>query len=789
MSLESNIFRITNAADLSSNYRLYRIKGLDNAPDEHYQNRQNIIKRLSFSLQSPITIIDRDGSYYLVVQTGTKQPPLSMSLTRTTVTFEPYGDEFILDFGVRSPENDHICIRFLDFWIQGVLFGSPDFWQPSAGKPIFRKISEPLTAHLVKYAGFAVRAMITPDNTLGLCVDITSKTVGMHPLPTQLGRDEFAAKWKGKTFVYHFGHNWYEIQAVGLSDQTVTEYLIPDTQMNLLDYTVKECRKPIPDMLAVVPHDASVLLYLNNRNENLSAIASLCYPVYGTSHEQTGQQHGQTILRPEKRREPIHKFVKESLVNLRLGSTPVALETKPVEVESRMFAVPDIRFGKNKVLSVRSTPNTQHTSLDSLGQTRLGLLKDKAIGFYTCDPLQRQYLILPQSVADSYGTQLIEDLKRTMRDLFPHEYNPVLVTYNDRIAKTFAKQGNALLDVMNNQCTKPGYAVVMIHRTTDHKEGEEDQLAAMIIRKFYEHDPQIFAAVIHSDVGRECYFQPIGNTSYIVRPEKRGKLNGYLRMVAINKVLLTNQQWPFVLDTRLNADLTIGLDVKQHTAGLVIVGSNGGDIHALPPKKSRQKEKLSERQMQAYLVEAVRRAVANHNILPKTIVLQRDGRVFESEIKGAHAGIALLKKEGILSQDATLTIIEISKSAPVRLRLFDVSLRGGRTWVSNPQIGNYCIINKTEGYLCSTGRAFAHKGTVRPLHVRHIEGPLTIEQCLEDVFYLTCLTWTRPEDCSRNPVTVKLNDRFLSEEATDFDENALDIEAILAEEEEMEEVL
>ncbi|MCA0453943.1 MAG: hypothetical protein LCI00_08215 [Chloroflexi bacterium] len=789
MSLESNIFRITNAAALSTKYRLYRIKGLDNAPDEHYQNRQNIIKRLSFTLQSPITIIDREGNYYLVVQTGTKQPSSSMSLTRTTVTFEPYGDEFTLDFGVRSPENDRICIRFLDFWIQGILFGTPDFWLPSAGKPIFGKISEPLADNLVKYTGFAIRAIITPDNTLGICVDITSKTVGLHPLPAHLDREKFATKWKGQTFVYHFGHNWYEIQAVGLSDQTITEYLIPDTQMNLLDYTVEKCRKPIPDELAIVPHDASTLLYLNNRNENLSAIAPLCYPVYRTSHERTGQQHGQTILRPDKRRERIHRFVRESLVNLRLGVTPVELETKPIEVEPRMFVVPDIRFGKNKVLSVRGTPNTQHVSLDLLGQTRLDLLKDKLAGFYTCDSLQRQYLILPQSVADSYGIQLTEDLKRTMGDLFPHDYNPIFVTYNDRIAKTFAKQGNAILEAVNNHCTKPGYAVVMIHHTTDHKEGAEDQLAAMVIRKLYEHDPQIFAAVIHSDVGRECYFQPIGSTSYGVRAERRGKLNGYLRMVAINKVLLTNQQWPFVLDTRLNADLTIGLDVKQHTAGLVIVSSNGGDIQALPPKKSRQKEKLSERQMQAYLVEAIRRAVTDRKKSPKTILLQRDGRVFESEIKGAHAGIALLKKEGILSQDATLTIIEISKSAPVRLRLFDVSLRSSRPWVDNPQIGNYCIINKTEGYLCSTGRAFRHKGTVRPLHVRHIEGPLQIEQCLEDVFYLTCLTWTRPEDCSRNPVTVKLNDRFLSEEATDFDENALDIEAILAEEEEMEEVL
>lgn len=383
----------------------------------------------------------------------------------------------------------------------------------------------------------------------------------------------------------------------------------------------------------------------------------------------------------------------------------------------------------------------------------------------------------------------MEDLKRAMRDLFPHDYNPILVTYNDRTAKIFAKQGNAILDAVKTECTKPGYAVVMIHHTTDRKEGAEDQLAAMVIRKLYEHDPQIFAAVIHSDVGRECYFQPFGSTSYVARPEKRGKLNGYLRMVAINKVLLTNQQWPFVLETRLNADLTIGLDVKQHTAGLVIVGSNGGDIQALPPKKSRQKEKLSERQMQAYLVEAIRRAAEHRKGSLTTILLQRDGRVFESEIKGAHAAIDLLKKESVLPQDATLTIIEISKSAPVRLRLFDVSLRSSRSWVENPQVGNYCIINDAEGYLCSTGRAFPHKGTVRPLHVRHIEGPLSIQQCLEDVFYLTCLTWTRPEDCSRNPVTVKLNDRFLSEEATDFDENALDIEAILAEEEEMEEVL
>jgi hypothetical protein len=84
-------------------------------------------------------------------------------------------------------------------------------------------------------------------------------------------------------------------------------------------------------------------------------------------------------------------------------------------------------------------------------------------------------------------------------------------------------------------------------------------------------------------------------------------------------------------------------------------------------------------------------------------------------------------------------------------------------------------------------RATCGCGQSQPLHIRLVEGVFTIQQCLEDVFYLSCLTWTRPEDSSRYPVTIKLNDRFLSEEATDYDEDALDIEAILAEEDEMEE--
>lgn len=53
---------------------------------------------------------------------------------------------------------------------------------------------------------------------------------------------------------------------------------------------------------------------------------------------------------------------------------------------------------------------------------------------------------------------------------------------------------------------------------------------------------------------------------------------------------------------------------------------------------------------------------------------------------------------------------------------------------------------------------------------------MTLAQCLEDVYALTALAWTRPDDCTRDPVTLKLTDRRLAESAGEFDADALAFE-------------
>lgn len=778
--VETNIFTITNLSDLSTEYRLFRIRGLRPEQDEYYQNLNHITRKLSYELRAPVTTIQRGEEIFLVVPIDTMEPQSPFPLVRSApVIFEPCSEVYNLDYTLRSPENDAICLRFLQFLIQAPLHNHPELWQPGAGGAFFRKNPSEQTTSISRYFGFTLRSVLTPDGGLGLCVDVTSKTVSSIPLPVKIDRNTFSG-WKGKHCIYHYGYRWYEIRIDALSDLNASTYLISKGArfVSLLDYITEETNKPLPKDMTTIPYDAAVVLYHDHRDNEKAAPAPLCYPVLGSDDETAGSQHQKTILEPYKRRSLTLEFVQRYLKCLRFGNAELQVAHAPVTIPRRMFVVPDLEFGQKKILSVKATSGAEHISLDRLGNARLDLLLDKDAGFYSRDPLDRQYLILPQSIYDSCGRQFICDLKRAVNQLFPqdHGYDPIVVTYNDRGPKTSAHQSKAIWDVVQAQCNKPGYAVVMIHETVDRKIREEDQLAAFVLQKMRRLD--IFAAIIHSRVAQDSYeliAGKNGESSYAPRRNRQGKLHGYLRNVALNKVLLTNQRWPFVLAESLHADITIGIDVKNHTAGLVIVGNNGGEIRSLL-KTSRYKEQLYGNQLETLLIEILKKEIGVGTRAQKTIVIHRDGRTYPSEIEQAKRAFASLKQNGVLESDATLTILEIPKTSPVPFRLYEVSERDGqRDRIDNPQIGYYHIVTDTEGYICSTGRAFAqHPGTVQPLHARKAYGPLPLEMCLEDLYRLTTLTWTRPEDCARYPITIKLNDRFLLEDASEYDEENLD---------------
>ncbi|MCP9496310.1 MAG: hypothetical protein MSG64_17850 [Pyrinomonadaceae bacterium MAG19_C2-C3] len=242
--------RPSNAHELTSEYKLYRIKNLNRDHPEYYANRDRISK-LSYKLRKPVTVIQRDGVPHLVVRADAENVPQMLKVVQAIVYFEPLPGTFRLDYALRSPENDEICLRFLQFMLQDPLYHDPALWQPRAGHAYFDKQPVEQTNDVMHFLGYSVRAVLLADGRLGVRVHIANKYLGRNPLPVNLSRDEFS-RLHYKRYVYRYGHQWYEVRPTGLSELNVSEYIIEkgDGLIPLLDFAIEASRKPIPQELS-----------------------------------------------------------------------------------------------------------------------------------------------------------------------------------------------------------------------------------------------------------------------------------------------------------------------------------------------------------------------------------------------------------------------------------------------------------------------------------------------------------------------------------------------------------
>jgi hypothetical protein len=775
--IETNIFAITNLAELSSRYRLYRIRGLSPDQEEYEQNVQILIRRLSFRLQSPVTVIQLGNQPHLVLHEESPEPPSPYPLVRATAYFEPTDKLLPLDFEHPTLETERICLRFLQFSIEGALFLNRRFWQPSSGDPFFEYAAVMERDGVSVFRGYGLRVVPVDDHGFGVCVDVKHAYISSRPLPVRIPREEFR-KFKGTRCIYHYGSRWYEVKLHDHTGLTVSEQLIPNgdgRNISLIHFIREHALRPLPREVVELDSEGSALRYLNNRDEPLSVAAALCYPLFDTSDRRVGKVHRQTILPPHVRRSLIHDFVQGQLREVQFKNMMIRVSPAPFTTAKRVFLPPDLALGSDTVLSVRGTKGATYVSLEQLGQVRLSGLQDPEIGPHVRKPLDNQYFVLPKSVVDTYGDAFVKDLVAAVGEVYPFPYQPTPIVYDDDGPKTFAKQGRAILTEMGKVPREPGYGVVMIHETVNRRKRENDKLAAMVMRELRKRG--LYVSVIHTTLSQEVY-QLVPNTpegpGY--KPDERhvGRLRGYLRNVALNKILLTNECWPIVLATPLHADLTITIDVQLHTACFTVMGKCGPDIRTIP-KDSKQDEQLSTEQVRKVLLDLLREEATLGRAIVRTIVIQRDGRLFASEIKGIREAIEILKKEGTLPDDVSLNFVEIHKRSVASVRIFEIESRpGGREFVNNPQVGTHYIARGSEAYLCSTGREFRRPGTSNPLHVRYIQGAMPFEELLEDIYAQTCLAWTRPEDCSRVPMTLKLTDIRLREHAGGYDEDALE---------------
>lgn len=782
--IETNDFLILNLSELTAKYRKYQIRGLNHESDLYYPNLNQIVRRLRYLLKKPVMTIEKDEVPYLIVRADAAMIPTSMKVVKGTVYFSQIDDEFTLDYTERSPQNDAICQKFLQFAISDELYKNPELWQPKAGAPFFKNEPNSYEDGKAHHLGFGFK-IVARNGGLAIRGHIANKYLDEEPIPAILDSTAFE-RWRNRYVIYRFGHRWYEAKAETLLDLNVLECTVPDDdgkEIPLIDYVAKHSKKPLPPEIAKIPMDGSVIGYKTNRNDDRAMPAGLCYQIYRANDEGMGRLHKKSLLSPSIRIKKAKGFVSYHLSRVKLGGIPLKVSLTPVEAERKMFDLPDLLYGNSAILSLRRTPGAIQTTLENYGKMRLQLLTERRAGFYENDPLGKQYLILPQSVIDSFGEKFKSDLSDVMEKFFPQEsrFEPEIIAYNDRVKRTLPHQGNAIREAIENYQPMPGHAVIMIHPVTKRNPRDEDQLASVAVRKLAEFD--VRGAVIHSTTTARSYVMgrdKEGNPCYVERNDRRqrGILKGYLQNVVLNKILLNNERWAFVLATRLNADIVIGIDVKDNTAGITVIGSNGEKIKSFC-RESQQREQLTEEQIEGWLKKIIEKEVVSRRKkgLPplRHIVIHRDGQMWKCEINGAEKAVKDLKSAGTLESVASLTIVEIPKNLQTPMRFFETKeSENGYDSIENPEIGLYEILDEKEGFVCTTGRVFPRKGTVEPLCVKRVSGDLSIEQCLEDVFYLSVLALTKPDDCSRYPLSIKLNDRALTDAATEFNEDELE---------------
>ena len=772
--IETNLYRLVGLETVTARYRLFEIRGNDVPEAQYYAGVTRLQRTLTRDFQRPFALVKSGDTMRLAApEDVADQIPTDYNLVRWVASLRPVGDTIEIDCSVDGDDLDPVRLRFLNFIVQTPLYRSNDLWRPRAGDAFYHREPAEIRDGAEIYEGVSVRVVPYPDRGFGVLLEAKTKLISARSIGANADQNVIR-RMKGSSCLYRMGDRWFEIKVSG-AGQTVSDPITFENgkAISLKEYLHKNAERPIPRNLINLRGDGAVVNYRGSETAQVKAApAELCFPIIDTHSKRGARLQRETIQPPAVRRAKAFQFKKRFLENISLGNARITVADKSAHLTTRAFDLPDILFGGGRKLFGTDRGGAR-VDAGTYAKKRRRFLEDRGAGFYESSALEPQTLVIPQSVMNGWGPTFVDDFQSEVRRLHPTGgYSPKIVPYDDLSATVNSgNQAKAILSLARAGELEAGDCAIMIH--AGHGSARtQDQLPALLMNKLRK-DHGINAAVFHVTTPDRAYHR-VGSGSeakYVRNNDDRGRFSGYLTGAALNKVLIPNGKWPFVLADGLSADVVVGIDVKHQTAGIVLIAEGGRIIrHRL--KTSNKQEKLSAGIVQNLLGEMLRSEARHLSKLARKIVVHRDGRVFPSEIAGLRGACERLAEEGHIADDFELSVFELGKTTPAPLRFFQVDpSHGKKQRIHNPGVGEWMALTEDEGFVCTTGWPLLPAGTARPLHVTRAAGAMSIEVALRDIFRLSCLSWTRPESCSRLPVSLKLCDTFLKDEGAEHDED------------------
>ncbi|MGA2658449.1 MAG: hypothetical protein ABSH34_13165 [Verrucomicrobiota bacterium] len=751
-----NLYPVANQHELAFSYRLVEVEGDLGAgsddPDLPLKNLHLLTKRIAFGQQVPVAIVQGGDKPVLAVAADRPFERRDYQLTPHVVSLRPKDEVHQVRFAGGDGSALGIAFSFLAWEVRGHLFKRRDLWQ-SGPNTFFSK--KPVNAqdpgrqfHI--YGGFSPRFLLI-DGVLHVAVPVQYFYTDAKWADRAFSERDLQ-RLGGRRMLYHFGQQVYPVKFQRRTGKTIKEqtFCSDDGKVNsnVFDWTVSKAGAE-PCGRRLEPGSAAIRYKnIGNDKERFGA-RSLCKLILHNEDPRVASSRREHQRTPQERIDAATAIVTKYLTGLRLGDVELKISPTARKRQGKRFGYPAIRLGNGRVLRVGRNSKDGEIPLEELGRTRGLLLEDKSVGLAVLSDLVDQVLIVPRSLGIPIANDLKARIEAMVSALIRKPYTMQLVRYSDESKRTLKDQVDSVVASLNESSFEGGRGVLVLparaqsdlHNYIKKKLRKRVQFQCMSTEKlcsFYRVDGN-----------------PGNGKAQSVQVPSEGRLRSYLFNMAMG-LMIVNRQWPWVLEKETHYDAYIGLDVLDHTAAFTFF-YDGGRVCAMRDQESSHKEKLPRGLVCKLVCEGLKEDLPDLDQEPRSLVLRRDGRLYESEWLGFNDAVKKLVDEGLLPRDILVGAVEVPKHRSYGVRLA-LSTSSG---LENPTLGSWEVFSKTEGIVCTTGWPFNIPGTVEPLVILLARGNLDLVKILEDTFRMAQLCWPTPTGCMRLPVDLKLCDEHL----------------------------
>lgn len=744
--------------NLDAGYRTITFTGLL-AEDDDYEKKVRLLANLlSSKLGLPVEPF-REGNGRRLAVAGSCDKLRELKLP-DQVSLNPEIALLELDSGLhplRFESGNGLATRLASravLWaIEKALASSSSAWWRYGGRFVSRSPDEEASNQdILVHPAFYFGILPGRGGALELDVDPSVCYVERHSLFQKYGTD-IPTRIKGRRYLHCYGNDWYKVDALGVAGSANKEMMVdPDTQqpISIYDRAIKKWGQNGFTTIERLTPDALTIAYKTVGLESRRALSDVLYGLPGIEgDEEEGEiiPHEESILAAGIRGQRTEEIISIISSQLKLFGRRMRPSNKlralPLDAVST-FTTPVHRFAGDQEVRI---------SLENAGPERLDALR--GLGPALDSPFHDQQLIaLPESLPEDVRSDFKRRFSVQVHDLYGQSYEPETVTYDDTKSRVLREQARAVEKKLQPY---NGYALLVLPSARDRR--QQTKLHDYLKRRLWRTVQTQCASA-----GRILSFyqeiQKRGESKWVVSQGKEGKYRSYLQLLALG-YLMVNRKWLWKLsEGTMKHDVHVGIDVYKGIAVFTFIYGDA-DLITFHVSKATRPEKLSADHVKEVLIENLGADLAQLRLRPKSIVIHRDGLIFDTEIRGVERAIAYLQNPqmDVLPTDLRIGIVEIHKNSSTRPRVY----RRLKNQFANPRMGTCVQLGRHEAIVLTTGEPMLRRGTAHPLYMEVVSGDVDVMQVAHDIYALSHLAYTAPGSCLRLPFTIALADQILRE--------------------------